>query len=83
MRKVASSFKYKMAQAICLVRKTELYTDIFICILKPVHKIAKAKRHQTLELSRFLTEVGTKVEEKKPCFAPKETDLSCKKSCID
>lgn len=50
---------------------------------KPVHKIAKAKRHQTLELSRFLTEVGRKVEEKKPCFAPKETDLSCKKSCID
>lgn len=51
---------------------------------KPVHKIAKAKRHQTLELSRFLTEVGRKVEEKKSLVLfQKETNLSCKKSCID
>lgn len=43
MRKVASSFKYKMAQAICLVRKTELYTDIVICILNQYTKLQKLK----------------------------------------
>lgn len=42
---------------------------------KPVHKIAKAKRHQTLELSRFLTEVGRKVEGKKALFCSKKKQI--------
>lgn len=75
MRKVASSFKYKMAQAICfLVRKTDLYTYIYT---KPVHKIAKAKGIG-LELNRFLTEAGKeKSGGKNPklnFFVFKETD---------